>query len=75
MGKLKYVDIPACPIQIRPGDRFILMSDGIYNALTDDELKACLRKPPEEAAKCIGEAIEEKGYSSQDNYTAVILGC
>lgn len=75
MGKLKYVDIPACPIQIRPGDRFILMSDGVYNALTDDELKACLRKHPEEAAKCIGEAIEEKGFTSQDNYTAVILGC
>jgi serine/threonine protein phosphatase PrpC len=75
MGKLKYVDIPACPIDILPGDRFILMSDGVYNALSDDELKVHLNKAPEDAAQCIGSAIESKGYASQDNYTAVILGC
>lgn len=75
MGKLKYVDIPACAIEIQPGDRFLLMSDGVYNALTNEELKAHLDKTPEEAAQTIGAAIEEKGYTSQDNYTAVILGC
>ena len=75
MGKLKYVDIPASAIEIQPGDKFLLMSDGIYNALPDAELKACLDKAPEEAAKDIGVAIEAKGYTSQDNYTAVILGC
>lgn len=75
MGKLKYIDIPACGIEIRPGDRFLLMSDGVYNALPDEELKAHLNKTPEEAAQAIGEAIEAKGYTSQDNYTAVILGC
>lgn len=75
MGKLKYVDIPARPVDILPGDRFILMSDGVYNALTDDELKSYLDKTPEDAAQCIGAAIESKGYKSQDNYTAVILGC
>lgn len=75
MGRLKYVDIPAKPIDILAGDRFLLMSDGVYNALSDDELKSCLDQDPEEAALCIGTAIEEKGYTSQDNYTAVILGC
>lgn len=75
MGKLKYVDIPARPVDILPGDRFILMSDGVYNALSDEELKLCLDKTPEDAAQCIGAAIESKGYMSQDNYTAVILGC
>lgn len=75
MGRLKYVDIPARPIDILAGDRFLLMSDGVYNALSDDELKSYLDKEPEEAALGIGAAIEEKGYTSQDNYTAVILGC
>lgn len=75
MGKLKYVDIPASAIEIQPGDRFLLMSDGVYNALPDEELKAHLDKTPEQAAQDIGAAIEAKGYTSQDNYTAVILGC
>lgn len=75
MGKLKYVDIPACGIEIQPGDRFLLMSDGVYNALPDEELVVHLNKTPEEAAQDIGTAIEAKGYTSQDNYTAVILGC
>lgn len=35
MGELKYVDIPAQPVTIREEDVFILMSDGVYNALTD----------------------------------------
>lgn len=75
MGKLKYVDIPASAIEIQPGDRFLLMSDGVYNALPDEELKVHLDKTPEQAAQDIGAAIEAKGYTSQDNYTAVILGC
>lgn len=75
MGKLKYVDIPASAIEIQPGDRFLLMSDGVYNALPDEELKVHLSKTPEQAAEDIGAAIEAKGYTSQDNYTAVILGC
>ena len=75
MGRLKYVDIPARPIDILPGDRFLLMSDGIYNALSDEELKSLLDRDPENAAQDIGAAIEAKGYTSQDNYTAVILGC
>ena len=75
MGKLKYIDIPACPVDIHPGDQFLLMSDGVYNALSDAELKLLLSKSPSVAASAIGEAIEAKGYTSQDNYTAVILNC
>ena len=75
MGRLKYVDIPAQPIDILPGDRFLLMSDGVYNALSDEEMKSHLNKNPEDAARDIGAAIEAKGYTSQDNYTAVIIGC
>lgn len=74
MGQLKYVDMPAQPTAIRPGDKFILMSDGVYNALTQEELAACLEGGPEEAALALDGAIREKNYSNQDNYTAVILG-
>ena len=74
MGKLKYVDMPAAPTDIQAGDKFLLMSDGVYNALTQAELTACLNASAEEAAAQLDQAIRAKNYSNQDNYTAVILG-
>lgn len=75
MGALKYVDFPAEPMRLLAGDKLLLMSDGVYNALDNEELAKCLEADPEEAAGQIHEAIQEKGYSNQDNYTAVIIGC
>lgn len=75
MGTLKYADVPARPADILPGDKFILMSDGVYNALTDAELTAALDLPAEQAAAALEKAIQNKHYPRQDNYTAVILDC
>ena len=75
MGELKYVDVPAAPLKIHPGDKFILMTDGVFNALTEQELSAALECNAEEAARSIEQWICEKGYRNQDNYTAVILQC
>ena len=76
MGQLQAVDLPSAPLQLLPGDRILLMSDGVYNALTDSELSAMLEgATPEEAALRIGASIREKNYSNQDNYTAVVIGC
>lgn len=74
MGQLKYADLPAQSLLIRPGDVFILMSDGVYNALPEEELTGLLARGPG-AAEAIRAAIQEKDYSNQDNYTAVILRC
>lgn len=75
MGSLQYIDLPAAPIRLLPGDRIILMSDGVYNALTDQELTQALAQEPEQAAQAIRQAIADKNYQNQDNYTAVILAC
>ena len=74
MGRLKYVDFPAAPIALMPGDRVVLMSDGVYNALGVSELADALLLPPEQAAEEIRRAVSAKGYSTQDNYTAVVIG-
>lgn len=73
MGTLKYVDIPSQSVALLPGDRVVLMSDGVYNALTTQELCAELGKPAQEAADAIRDKIAAKNYEQQDNYTAVIL--
>lgn len=75
MGQLKYIDIPAQPVAVRPGDKFILMSDGVYNALSDGELSGALTGTAAQAAEELGRLIQEKAYQNQDNYTAVILAC
>lgn len=73
MGELKYVDIPAQPVAVRAGDVFVLMSDGVYNALPGEELAGALADPA--PADALRAAIQAKGYTNQDNYTAVILRC
>lgn len=75
MEVLQYIDFPAEPVKLIAGDKLLLMSDGVYNALDNDELGRCLEADPEEAAEQIRKAIQEKGYTNQDNYTAVIIGC
>lgn len=73
MGALKHLDMPAEPVRLLPGDKLILMSDGVYNALESGELESCLAEEPEKAAEALRLAIQEKGYTNQDNYTAVII--
>ena len=75
MGQLKLLDQPSAPVEVRPGDRFLLMSDGVYNALTGQELCQALALEAQAAADAIGQAIAEKHWPGQDNYTAVILQC
>ncbi len=75
MGELKYLDIPAQGLQILPGDKLILMSDGVYNALPEQELAEILSAPAPQAAEDLKAAILEKHHAQQDNFTAVLIDC
>lgn len=75
MGQLKWLDQPNVPILVRPGDRFLLMSDGVYNALTEQELCHALTLDAQAAAEALGQTIDDKKWPGQDNYTAVVLQC
>lgn len=59
--------IPLC------GDKLLICSDGVYNALDDKELTDSLAKRAQDAADDILRRILEKRYENQDNFTAVIL--
>lgn len=73
MGQIEAYDMPATPLRLFAGDRLILMSDGVYNALSPVEIRAAISGPLDAAAEELHSAIEEKAYSNQDNYTAIIL--
>lgn len=74
-GRLEYVDLPAEPIEIRSGDVFMLMSDGVYNAVTREELIQALSREPQTAVEILQEIIQKKNFANQDNFSAVILRC
>lgn len=75
MGRLEHVDIPAEPVEVRSGDVFMLMSDGVYNAVTKEELIQALSKEPQTAVEMLQEVIQKKSFANQDNFSAVILKC
>lgn len=74
-GKIEQVDLPAEPIEIRRGDVFMLMSDGVYNAMTKEELTHALSHEPQRAVEILQELIQKKNFTNQDNYSGVILQC
>ncbi len=73
MGPLKYVDFPTYHVTIQRGDRFILMSDGVFNTLTDEELARILCARPKAISTRLNRAIEKKQSRFQDNYSAAVL--
>lgn len=73
MGPLKYVDFPTYHVSIQRGDRFVLMSDGVFNTLSDEELAKILNKKPKTITNQLNKAIEEKKKRFQDNYSAAII--
>lgn len=74
-GRIDHVDLPAEPIDIRRGDVFMLMSDGVYNAMKKEELVQALSNEPQMAVEILQELIQEKNFTNQDNYSAIILQC
>lgn len=75
MGKLKYIDGSIKPIEATEGDLLLLMSDGVFNTLSEDEICEVLREysEPQQAAQEIEERILAYDRPKQDNFTAVIL--
>lgn len=76
MGELRYVDRNRIAIPLLPGDRILLMSDGIYGTVSDAEMSDILQNCTnvQDAASQIARKISAAALSYQDNYTLVILG-
>ena len=75
MGNIQKMDIPSSPIRLYPGDRVAVMTDGIYNSLSDAEISAAISGEAETAAQYLKDAVEAKVLANQDNYTCVVIEC
>jgi serine/threonine protein phosphatase PrpC len=59
--------------RLRPGDRYLLCSDGLYRELPADGIAAVLgASAPSEAARSLVRQACERG--GRDNVTAVVVG-
>jgi protein phosphatase len=71
MDELVRVDINTKPLELVGGDVLILMSDGLYKALDDDEIAQCLSG---DAQSCCDELMRriEKSKLPLDNTTFIV---
>jgi len=72
VGVLPEVEVEVSPVDIAPGDRFVLCSDGLTGVVSDDEIAAIVQAESPDAAVdlLIGMANERGG---PDNITVQIL--
>jgi len=73
METLEKIDRNYRPVQLLDGDRVLLMSDGIFGVLTDDEILSAMPYPPQESAAMLQEIALDKQDPNQDNLTAIIF--
>ena len=75
MGTLKYIDASLRPVAIQSGDCLLLMSDGVFNTLSEEEMATILTQypDPEHAASVMEERVLSYEKAKQDNFTAILL--
>lgn len=66
-------DVNSKPLAPRNGDKLLICSDGVYNALSAAELTEALGNPASESAEIIETRVLSKRYPDQDNFTAIVL--
>lgn len=77
LGKedLSQIDRIIEPIRLQAGDVVLLMSDGVYGTLTDDEMISCCTGTAQETANAIIRAVNAAKCPGQDNATCVVVTC
>jgi protein phosphatase len=74
LGNREELEVETTEEPVRPGDVFLLCSDGLNSMLGDDEIREILdqhRDDPEKACRALVDAANEQG--GEDNVTVVIL--
>ncbi|MGM9590724.1 MAG: PP2C family protein-serine/threonine phosphatase [Faecousia sp.] len=66
-------DMNTSPFSLLPGDQILLMSDGVFGTLSDEELLLSLSLRGEAAVEDVMKRIEAKRNKNQDNSTLVLI--
>ncbi len=72
VGHKEYVEVDNSQTAMRPGDRFLLCSDGLHGYLQDDELgPLCVGKTMQECCQLLVDLANGRG--GKDNVTVVMV--
>lgn len=75
MDEIKEIDYNRIPISLTAGDKLLLMSDGVFGTLSEDEIVAAVDGcSPSAGASNLEAAVLAHNKPGQDNFTAVIVG-
>lgn len=75
-NNVSYVDVSAKGYVIRPGDTFVLCSDGIYNAISTDAMRDILvNHDAQTASDRIVSTVVGMNIPGQDNMTVMVIKC
>ena len=75
MKMLNAVHRNATPFALRDGDRIVLMSDGVFNTLSEPEMEQAMRLPEEEVAEELIRLVECGNKQHQDNASVLVIDC
>lgn len=71
VGSKDYVQVDVTVFEIRPGDSFLVCTDGLHGYLRDEEIPPVVALGPETASKRFIALANERG--GKDNITAVVV--
>ena len=77
MGNLKHIDLCLNPVHLLRGDRIALMSDGVFNAVSERELAEIFAACPDgnQAVAAVDAAVKKRNDPHQDNYSLILIDC
>ncbi|WP_053373655.1 PP2C family protein-serine/threonine phosphatase [Paenibacillus sp. FJAT-27812] len=73
--RITEIDANQAPLQLMAGDFILLVSDGLYDDLSEPLLQEAVRHDPQQAAAFILEHVLAQQRPYQDNATIMVIAC
>lgn len=75
IGNVNLIDLSGNPVLLSSCDTVMLCSDGLYRALSDDEIIDCIDRSEtvNSAAEALMKAVQAKDLPHQDNTTIILI--
>jgi serine/threonine protein phosphatase PrpC len=70
VGHQDFVEVDTFELDVEPGDRFLLCSDGLHGYVENDELQGLLEGEREQVVKRLVDVANDRG--GRDNITAIV---
>ena len=70
---IPYIDFNKRGFAMQRDDKILLCSDGVYDALNNADIIACLKVEPQVAAEKIARAVLDKKANGQDNLSVMVI--